>query len=385
MFGGKGWRLFTISGVPIKVDTSWVVIAVVVVWAQWASDTGAGMGNGPALGLALLTACLFFGCILLHEGAHAVMCRAHGIEVQSITLFALGGFTEAHVEEKGARPEFLVAIVGPLTSLAMGAGLWLLAPELRSTDIHIAGTVRYIGSLNMLLAAFNMLPGYPLDGGRVLRAAVLGITGDRMKAAKVAGWSGQIAGAALIGYGLLALSGAIGGGFNPFLIFIGMIIFQAARGSGGRERLLQMLAGGTVADAMTAPPTAVPSELDLTTALDRYLRGHEDKTFPVVDGGNLVGVLTFQAAAAMGRHDPLRPVRDAMLPLGDIRVVQADAPLDLSVQDLGTGAALVLRGSELVGAISANDVGRWATARSAPPAPAPGQTPGRGIPPRPDP
>jgi Zn-dependent protease len=364
MFGGKAWKVFTIRGIPVRVDTSWFLMAGLIVWSLWANASTQGFGDGAALSIALFSAVLFFGSILFHEGAHATMCRARGIHVESITLFALGGYTSAHLEDRKPSEEFLVAVVGPMSSLVLGLVMLAGARALGTSNPAVVDGLHQMGELNLLLAAFNILPGYPLDGGRVLRAGVMGASGNRMLAAKVAGWSGQIAGAGMIAFGALTMTGTIHANIGgPFLILIGFMVLQGARGSEQREELMQLLNGATVADAMGPPPTPIPAQMSLTEALDTHLRVHPDRTFPVVDGTRLVGLLTFAAAAQVGQHSPLNPVSTAMIPLGDVNRMQTMVPLGHAITLLGGGSALALDGEDLVGSISVSDISRFASLR----------------------
>lgn len=375
--------MFSVGGVPIRVDTSWIVVTALVVGTRWAALSDSGVADTAALGQALLTAGLFSFSILGHEGAHAAMCRLRGIPVAAVTLVMWGGFTTAHTEDKGAKEEFLVAVVGPFASLAIGLAM-ILAGNASLGSNHVLGdTLRFIGGINILLAVFNMIPGYPMDGGRVLRAIVLGISKNRLTAARVSEASGQIVGGLLIALGVLGFTNKVDSPISGiWAAFIGLMILQAARGSVQRERLTMLLEGGRVADAMSSPPTPIPADITLSEALDQYLRGNEDKIFPVVEGERLVGLLAFGTAAAVGQHDPMRPVRDAMSGLGEAHSVQADTPLSHALQELNGRVALVLRGQDLVGSFGVDDVQRYATAKAegfARPQPGSGWTP-----PRPD-
>lgn len=378
---GRTWKVFTVRGIPVQVDTSWIVMAAFFVYAFYnaAMVEQPQLGEAGALAFAVIEAAAFFGSILFHEGAHALVCRVNRIQVRSITLFALGGFTSAHIEEKGPKQEFLVAIVGPLSSLLL-AVVFRLAAETGAFGPAVTDSLRTLAFVNMLLGLFNLLPGFPLDGGRVLRSAVWGATRNRAKAARVARWSGQIAGAGLMGFGAWQF---FQGGFGLFSIFIGFFLFQAAGQSEDAERVRRLLEGATVADAMGPPPASIPADLSLADALDDYLRGNEHQAFPVVDGGRLAGVLTFAGAARVGQHDPLRPVRDAMTPLDAAKVVEGSVPLGRAIHEIqGGGAALVVDAfGALRGSLSPADVEAWARRRTDP---GPPQAPQPPVPPRPD-
>lgn len=390
MFGGKSWTVFKVRGIPIRVDVSWMVMAAFIVWALWSGKSVVGVSDSVALALAVLSAVLFFFSILLHEGAHAAMCRARGIEVESITLFALGGYTSAQIDRRSAVEEFLVAFVGPLTSFALG--LLMVGLGHTTPNADIAEVLISTGWLNVALGAFNILPAFPLDGGRVLKAVVMGASGNRRLAANVAAWSGMVAGVGLMAWGALTTVGTIHSQWGgPFMVFIGLMVLQGARGSEKREALLDLLEGATAADAMSPAPGTIPPDITLAQALDLCLRANPDVTFPVADAdsGRVLGLLNLEGASTLGRQDPLKLVRDAMLPLGGELTISAQTPLGTAAGLLAKGSKLIMDGERLVGSLGLDDIVRFATARQGgDPIPAsgpgPGQPDGPPIPPRPD-
>ena len=361
---GRSWRIGTIWGIPVNIDSSWIWIAVLVTYSLWA-QFNVRYGNirgGTALALAVFAAALFFGSVFLHEVAHAVAARLHGIKVFGITLVVFGGFTSARSDEKGPGPAFVISAVGPLTSLALGALFWALSV---STDASgpLSASFGYVGWVNLLMAGFNFLPGLPLDGGRMLEAAVWRISRNHELGTRIAAWSGMGLGSLLLAGGLLqAIMGDLFLGL--WLAIIGMFIFQSARAAEAQIGLRRRLAQATVTEVMEPPPPPIPADLSLSEALDRYLRGHEGEAFPVVDDGRVIGMLTFGSARDVGMVDPLRPVRDAVIPLTQVLTVDVSEPLEQVVARLGPGrSALVLDDGRLVGAITGGAVARWAAGR----------------------
>src|ERR671917_1639430 len=172
---GTSWRVGRIAGIEIRIDSSWVVIALLITYSMYLrlSILYQELSGGGAVGLAILSAVLFFGSVLLHELAHALVAQARGIRVQDITLFLFGGATRARVDSRGPGDEFLIALVGPLTS-GLLAGLFGLVAGLGRDLLSrpLAGTLGYLAWTNLILAGFNLVPGFPLDGGRLLRAAL---------------------------------------------------------------------------------------------------------------------------------------------------------------------------------------------------------------------
>ncbi len=229
---GSSWRLGRILGIEIRVDTSWIFIALLVAYSlhQTFQARFPQLSSGSALVLAIIFGLLFFGSVLAHEMAHAVTARRRGIEVQGITLFLFGGATHAKVDSRRPQDELVVSVLGPLTSLVLGGLFLLVTQALGGGDQPVAGGFRYLGGVNIVLAVFNMLPGFPLDGGRVLRALVWRATGNFSRATRIASIAGQTVGYLLLAWGLVLLAR----GFIETAIWtsaIGLFLAQAARAS----------------------------------------------------------------------------------------------------------------------------------------------------------
>jgi Zn-dependent protease len=357
---GRSWRIGSIGGIAIRVDSSWALIAILIVYSLWVrfSQGYDDLEGASAFGLAVFAAALFFGSVLVHELAHAAMARLQGIRVFGITLFLFGGATSARVEERGPGAEFLVTVVGPGSSLVLSAIFWGLS-ESTNTGTALHDAFRDLAGINFALAIFNVVPGFPLDGGRMLRSIVWKATGSLERATRVAAAAGQVVGVLLIASGIVqAARDEI---FSAlWLAMIGWFLLQAARGAVRQVRIRQALGEGVVAEAMRAPPPAIPADISLSEALDRYLRDHEEEGFPVLDRDRLVGLLTFDGAARVGRNDPLRQVREAMMPMSEIAIVAAEDGLDQVAEQLSEGGgALVVSDGRLVGVISGVDLSRW--------------------------
>lgn len=358
---GRSFRIATIKGVPVSVDASWIWVAVLVTYSMWLRFDGLYHGTSTlgALAFALLTAVLFFGAVFLHEVAHAVAARLQGIEVFGITLVVFGGFTSARADDRGPGPAFIIAAVGPATSLALGGICWAISRAVGDSSAPLAASFGYVGWVNLLMAGFNVLPGLPLDGGRMLETAVWRFTGSRERGTSVAAIAGMGVGGLIVLAGLVEagrgdLVGAIWSGV------IGAFILQGARGARKGARVTARLAAGTVRDAMTAPPPSIPADISLSEALDRFLRGHDEQAFPVVDGTRTIGVVSLASAGPVGAQDPLRPVRDAMVPLDRFPIVAPGEPLDRAAIRVATGGvALVMDADAIVGVLSAGDVVAW--------------------------
>jgi Zn-dependent protease/predicted transcriptional regulator len=359
---GRSFRVATIAGIPVNVDSSWIWIAVLAVYTLWAriTDRFLLLGDGRALAYAVLGAALFFGAVFLHEFAHALAARAYDIHVEGITLVFFGGFTAARSDEKGPGAAFVVSALGPATSLVLGGIFWWLSNAVDAgTPLQVLFEI--VGVINLFMAVFNVLPGLPLDGGRMLQATVWKVTGDRRRGTRVASWAGMGVGVLL--FGAAALEAARDDLFGAvWFAIIGLFIFQGAKASGQQIGIAERLSRATVADAMDPPPPAVPADLPLSDVLDRYLRGHESEAFPVIENdGRVIGMISFSSSRDLGARDPLRPAREAVIPLEHVLVAHPDERLDQVSSRLGTArAAIVLRDGALVGAITGGGVYRWA-------------------------
>jgi Zn-dependent protease/CBS domain-containing protein len=351
------WKVLTFRGIPLYLSASWLFFAVLVVYSQFLviTQSSFGVSNGEATVLALVTAALFFGSVLVHEAAHAVMARGLDLPVSGITLVFWGGATETRANAKGPLAEFLVALVGPATTLVL-AGVFYVA----SLGIHglAAEQVRWLAWLSLLFAGLNALPGFPLDGGRMLVAAVWGLTKERRTGLRVAGVVGR-------GLGIVLGAGAVWSftnrsGWWLFLGYLAFILIASGSGVERRVALMNQLARGTVAEAMRAAPPVVTADQALTQALDQILRGNPEEAFPVLGvDGTVLGTVSLASARRVGARDPMRPVRDAVTPLNQTVNVRSDESLADAAEWIAGREALVVDDGRLVGAIGPADVERW--------------------------
>jgi Zn-dependent protease/predicted transcriptional regulator len=310
-----------------------------------------------------VSAVLFFGSVLVHELAHALVAQARGIRVQDITLFLFGGATRARVESRGPGDEFLIALVGPLTS-GLLAGLFGVVAGLGGDLLSrpLAGTLGYLAWTNLLLAAFNLVPGFPLDGGRLLRAAIWKATGSLGRATRIASLAGQGVGWLLVAAGVASLlAGDLAGGI--WFAFIGWFLVQAARSSYQELQLQQLLRGVEAEEVMAADLVRIPPELSLQAAVDDYFMRYDHSGFPVEEQGRTIGLLTLRGVRRVPRVQwPTRRVREAMVPLDDQVVVAPEARMDGVLGKLQDGQAnrvLVAQDGEVVGIITPSDLTRW--------------------------
>ncbi len=381
MLTGHRWKVATVRGIPLYVSTSWVWIAALYVWSQYnylTLNRGLAAGSSEAIFLAVLAAALFFASILAHEAAHAVMARTLGLPVRGVTLVFWGGATETRADIRGPLGEFLVASVGPATTLVLSGVFWVA--HLATAGV-VSDIVGYLAWLSLIFAVLNALPGFPLDGGRMLLAAVWGLTKNRRTALRAAGWSGLLVGL-IFGAAAVWFIANGGIGLGIFAGYIAAILITTGRGMEQRIAFRDQLIKGTVVDAMRPPPQTIPATMSLAEALDHALRVTPNESFPVVDDdGHVVGSVSMQSARRVGARDPLRPVRDALIPMNQTTVLAPDETLDAAIEWLGGQTGFVVKDGVLVGALTPRDVEDWyrrvIEGRSAP-------TGFAALPPRPD-
>jgi Zn-dependent protease/predicted transcriptional regulator len=362
---GTSWRVGRIAGIEVRVDSSWVVIALLITYSMYLrfSILYRDLSGGGAVGLAILATVLFFGSVLVHELAHALVSQARGIRVQDITLFLFGGATRARVESRGPGDEFLIAVVGPLTSGLLAALFGIVAGLGRDVlSTPLAGTFGYLAWTNLLLAGFNLVPGFPLDGGRLLRSALWRATGSLSRATWVASLAGQAVGWLLVAAGVASLLGGnLAGGI--WFAFIGWFLVQAARSSYQELQLRDMLRGVEAEDVMAGDLLRIPPDLSLQDAVDDYFMRYDHGAFPVDEQGRTIGLVTLRGVRRVPREQwSTRRVRDHMVPLGDQVVVAPDARMDGvlgKLQDGEAGRVLVVQDGEVVGIITPSDLARW--------------------------
>ncbi len=345
MLGGSSIRLATILGIRVGVNVSWFLILFLAIF--WLQDSFGGEDalDDPVLGfvVAVLTAFGFFGSILLHELGHAVAARREEIEVSGIDLFFFGGVMKMSRDTTSPGQEFRVAVAGPLVTLALVivGGLaciallgWDTAWRVVQLDgIDNTGPVElwltFLVAVNVLLLGFNLVPAFPLDGGRIARAAAWKITGDRGKATRMSAYLGQAFAALLIGWGiyvLFALDDSVGG---LWAIVLGYLLGSSARAAIAQSAFTERLKGVTVADIMDSEPVTIPADLPATQAWEDYfLRYQGWAWFAVVEADGRYAGLAHRAAvehAAVSEGGAM-PVREVAAD-GEDRV-RDDAPLE---------------------------------------------------------
>ena len=356
------WRLFRVFGIPIYVDASWLIILALLTWtlSNVFHEALQSISAGEAFGLGLVAAMSFFICIVLHELGHAIVGRAQGMNIRGITLFLFGGVAELQDEPRSAGTEFLMAIAGPVVSAVLAFLFWLAAT---SVTAAAAGVVLlYLAEINLIVLVFNLVPAFPLDGGRVFRAVTWGATGNLRRATYWASLAGQGFAWLLIGLGiLLFVRRDFGNGI--WFALIGLFLNNAARASYRSVLIRQLLEGEPIRRFMNPHAVVVSPMLDLRTFVEEDVYGHHRKSFPVVSEGRLTGFITTRELAGIPRADwDHHTVGEVMRhDLDAFRIApDADALHALSqMQRTGSSRLLVTDGDQLIGIVSLKDLLRF--------------------------
>lgn len=358
---GGALTLFRVFGIPVRLHASWFVIYGLIAWSLSVGYFPQVLPNVPTHThwvSGLVAALLLFVSVFLHELSHCIVARRHGLPVAAITLHVFGGVSELEGEPESPGVEFRMAIVGPLTSFAL-SGLAFVAVALVGDRAPLAAILRYLSLVNVVVGAFNLVPGLPLDGGRVLRAALWRAKGDLQWATRVASRAGSIVALALIGLGIArGLTGEFLGGL--WFVLIGLFLRQAAEGSYQQLLLRRALAPLAVRDVMTRDVISVPADLPLARVVDEYFWHHHVTSFPVVDGERLVGILSIHRLGDRTREEwRATRAREAMLPIVDALTARPGDRVPDALEKLsrnGLGRLAVLDGGRLVGYLSLRDV-----------------------------
>jgi Zn-dependent protease len=286
------FRIFRIFGIDVGIHVSWLIIFFFVTWTLatgWFPLVLTGVDPATAWILGAISSLLLFASVLVHELAHSLMARSQGLEARSITLFLFGGVSNLGSESPHPRVEFLVAVVGPLTSFVLAA-LAFLGANLIAEPMTQA-TLAYLAIVNLLLGGFNLIPGFPLDGGRVFRSIVWQATGSLRRATEVAGRAGQ-----LVAYGffflafLMIINGNWLGGI--WIAAIGWFLHNAASASVEQVRVEQVLRRTRVGQMLRPDTRTVPPDVSVAELIDRHLLPLNRRAMPVADGDRVIGIVT---------------------------------------------------------------------------------------------
>jgi Zn-dependent protease len=367
-FGGLD--VARIFGIRLRLDWSWFVVLLLLTWTFATFDFPLRAPGFPATvywGLGFAAALLLFFSVLVHELAHAVTARRRGIPVERITLFIFGGVAEMRMEAKRPIDEFVLTIVGPLTSLAMAGLFWGLGRGAIAAGADGAALLATtLARLNLILAIFNMVPAFPLDGGRVLRSVLWQLTGNLTRATRWAAGVGRLFGWLLIAWGawmFLVMGARLAGAWAAFL---GWFLAGAAASAVQRRRMhgvRESLSGYPVSAVLAGGQEPVSAAASVEALIRESLLARPGDARLVVSGGRPVGAVTLAAAAAVPEHERIeKPVFEIMTPLSELPRFRADHPLAAAAAALSRDRqrpALVGAPDGTLGVLTMSDVDRW--------------------------
>jgi Zn-dependent protease/CBS domain-containing protein len=363
MFSGSR-KILSLFGFEVKIDPSWFLIAALITWSL---ATGVFPNALPEASenmhflMALIAMLLFFASLVLHELAHAIVARRFDIKINGITLFVFGGVAELAEEPPTARSEFFTALAGPVMSVSLSFAFWLLGTVLSGLGVDGPATavLEYLALINLVLAIFNLLPAFPLDGGRLLRAVLWHRSGDLLDATRIASRSGEILAYALMGLGFLSVfSGALIGGI--WQIVIGLFILAAAKSAYQRQMMTKIITGQNVGDLMSQNVITVAPEKTLADLVDDIILAHRVSFVPVVEDGTLLGYVDLDTVVRIERDNWITTrVDDVFIAQNNSNTVSPD----MTAQDLmelmnqtNRRKFLVSDGGQLCGVVSMSDM-----------------------------
>ncbi len=330
-----------VFGIPIDLDYSWFLVFVLITWTLAVGYYPAEFPGWPVVQywiLGAITAIMLFVSVLLHELGHSVVAMSYRVPVQRITLFIFGGIAQIGAEPPSAGAEFWIAIAGPAVSLVLAIWFWLLEPFVASIPAVFA-FVTYLALINGALVVFNLIPGFPLDGGRVFRAIVWGITKNFRRATIIAGSLGRFIGFAFIFLGVWQVfSGHLIDGL--WIAFIGWFLESAANGQIVQlqyQAMDNLLAGHKVTDAMNREYAEIPADAPLQQVVDHHILSSGRRSLVVKSGDQLVGLLTLHRIKEVPAPDwPNTTAAHAMIPKAEMKWIGPDAPLWSALKEMDT-------------------------------------------------
>jgi Zn-dependent protease/predicted transcriptional regulator len=361
---GKSYPLFKLLGFEVRIDLTWLILAVLITWSLATGLFPAYFGGLSQrsywlMGVAGAVGLLF--SIVFHELSHSLVARMFGLPIKGITLFIFGGVAEMDDEPPSAKAEFLMAAAGPLASIVLAFALYGIFKLGTASDwqLAIAGVIGYLAYLNGLLAVFNLVPAFPLDGGRMLRAALWGWQSNFRSATRIAAAIGAGFGWVLIGLGVLAvLSGNFIGGM--WWSLIGMFLRGAAHMSYRQVLMRQALQGEPVRRFMNTTPVTVPSGISVQQFIEEYVYKYHFEMFPVVDDSRLLGWVSTREVKSIPRDDwGFRRVGDIYQPASSDNSIspETDTVKALSIMNhTGRTRLMVVDRDKVVGILTLKDL-----------------------------
>ena len=360
----SSFKLTRIRGIDVGVHYTWLLAFALISWSLGAGyfpREYPGWDRGLYWVVGVAAALMLFGSVLAHELCHAFVAQARGLSVHGITLFIFGGVTNITSESENARDEFLVAVVGPLSSFALAGLFWLASRAIPNDRSPLDASMSYLALVNFSLAVFNILPGFPLDGGRVLRALLWGWTGSMGRATQIAALVGQGLALLFIGYGFVQiLEGDFFGGL--WIGFIGWFLNSAADATRRQTRVQEGFRGVRVAHLMQTDPPTVDPGLPVRTLVDDYILRRGVRALPVALDGRIVGLVSLTDVKRLSPDDWGPSTVGAIMTGPPLRTVGPREEVGRALQqlvELDVNQLLVVEDGRIVGLLSRGDVMRF--------------------------
>ncbi len=360
----RSFKLMTLLGFDIKIDPSWFLIAALITWSL---ATGYFPFVVPEVTqvahivMALTAMVLFFGSLILHELAHAIVAQRFGMKIKGITLFLFGGVAELGDEPETAEAELWVALAGPAMSIALAGLFWVMDSIALQFDQQgaVSSVFSYLALINLILALFNLLPAIPLDGGRVLRALLWKRHGNLLEATRIASMSGTFLAWALIGFGVFwVIRGASIGGI--WQILIGVFLLGAAKNAYRQQLMAETMTHQTVGDLMSLTVVTTTPEKTLTELVHDTILKHRFSFVPVVEAERLLGYIDLDTAIQTQQDDwPKTRVGDVYIASDDTNTARPNMTADDLINHMAGSKRrkyLVSDGERLLGVISMSDL-----------------------------
>lgn len=363
------WKIGRIAGIEIHIDSSWFVIFVLFTWAlanSYFPQQYPDWQRGQYWLIGLFTSLLMFASVLLHELAHSLIAKVQGEEVRRITLFILGGVAQISEEPKQPWKELTMALVGPSASMVLAFGFFVLSFFLAGVSELLKASFLYLAVINFVLAIFNLLPGFPMDGGRVLRALIWQATGDLRKATSIASKAGQGVAFLLIFLGIFQILRGSLGGF--WLIFVGWFLHSAAVRGYQQVTMESALKGVQAKELMREDFERIPGNTLVGELVDNYILHKKERVFLVEDENSLSGIVCLEDVKATPREKwPLVTVAEIMTPKEKMEAVSPDDDGNkilnsLTAKDIHQ--VPVVEGGRVTGIICRSDILRYIQLRS---------------------
>jgi Zn-dependent protease/CBS domain-containing protein len=361
----SSFTIARIRGIPIGVHYTWAFAVLLITWSLAAGYFPAsypGWSRPLYFLVGAAAAVLLFVSVLLHELCHSIVAQARGLKVHSITLFIFGGVSNIAQESEDPQDEFLIAVVGPLSSLALAGVFWLAGMALPNDLSPTSALVTYLAMVNLMLAIFNILPGFPLDGGRVLRAILWGATGSVVRGTTIASVVGQVVAFVFIGYGFLQI---FDGNFlnGLWIAFIGWFLNSAAESTRRQVQMQEGFKGVQVGAVMTADPPFVRPNLTVRELVDEYILRRGLRAIPVALDGRIVGLVSLTDVQKLPEVEWSGSSVGAIMTKEPLRSVGPDTPVTKALEmlvELDVNQVLVVdTDGSLLGVLSRGDVMRF--------------------------